>query len=224
VTSGKYELDEDRKATIREAEMPKIRKSMQRFLGMAVFFSFSDLMAKLCDMIAPGFIWDKKTWTEDYDSVFKNVKKELCASHAKHFPDYSLDWILRTDASDYAVAYALLQLRVEDGKTKYEVISFKAHKLTGAAKRWDIIKKKAFGAYFGVRSQSYYLRGKAFIIETDCRNLVWMEKSEVSIVIRWRVYMQSFQFLLRHIKGKDDAVADWASRMQEDENEADTLD
>ena len=48
---------------------------------------------------------------------------------------------------------------------------------------------------------------------------MWIEKSEVPIVIRWRVYLQSFQFLLRHIKGKDNVVADWASRMQEDETE-----
>jgi hypothetical protein len=112
VTPGKYELDEDRKATIRDADMPKSRKSMQRFLGMAVFFNefvpcFSDLTAKLYDMIAPGFVWDKGKWKEDYEAIFKNFKGALCASQAKHFPDYSLDWILRTDASDYAVANTL---------------------------------------------------------------------------------------------------------------------
>jgi len=46
-----------------------------------------------------------------------------------------------------------------------------------------------------------------------------MEKSEVTIVIRWRIYLPSFLFLLCHIKGKDNVVADWASRMQEDERE-----
>ena len=35
---------------------------------------------------------------------------------------------------------------------------------------------------------------------------------------RRRIYLQSFQFLLRRIKGKDNIVADWASRMQEDES------
>ena len=228
VTPGKYELDEDRKATIKEAEMPKTRKSMQRFLGMAVFFNefipkFSDVTAKLYDMIAPDFSWDRKVWTEDYEVIFKQVKEALCESQAKHFPDYSLDWIMRTDASDFAVATTLLQLRVVAEKTTYEVIAFKAHKLTGAAKRWDTFKKEAFGVYYGVRTLSYYLRGKAFIIETDCRNLVWMEKSEVPIVIRWRVYLQSFQFLLRHIKGKDNVLADWASRMQEDERDEESL-
>ena len=223
VTPGKYELDEDRKTTIKEAELPTNKKAMQRFLGMAVFFNefipcFSDVTAKLYDMIAPTFEWDEKKWTEDYKAVFEKVKEALCASQAKHFPDYSLDWILRTDASDFAVASTLLQLRREGDKITYEVIGFKAHKLTGAARRWDTFKKEAFGVYFGVRSHAYYLRGKAFVIETDCRNLVWIEKSEVPIVIRWRIYLQSFQFLLRHLKGKDNVVADWASRKEEFEH------
>ena len=40
-----------------------------------------------------------------------------------------------------------------------------------------------------------------------------MEKSEVPIVIRWRVYLQSFMHLLRRIKGKHNGVADWQSRL-----------
>jgi len=115
------------------------------------------------------------------------------------------------------------QLLVEGDKMKYEVISFKAHKFTEAAKKCDIFKKEAFEVYFGVRSQAYYFKGKAFIIETDCRNLVWIEKSEVPIVIRWRVYMKSSQFLLRHTEGKDNVVADWVSQIQEDEPEVENM-
>jgi hypothetical protein len=35
----------------------------------------------------------------------------------------------------------------------------------------------------------------------------------VPIVIRWRVYLQSFQIWLRNIPGKANIVADWMSRM-----------
>ena len=33
------------------------------------------------------------------------------------------------------------------------------------------------------------------------------------IIIRWRIYLQSFSFWLRHIAGKKNIVADWGSRM-----------
>jgi hypothetical protein len=64
-----------------------------------------------------------------------------------------------------------------------------------------------------LKAFAYYLYAKKFIIETDHRNLLWMESSEALIVIRWRIYLQSFNFLLRDIKGKENVVADWQSRL-----------
>jgi hypothetical protein len=57
------------------------------------------------------------------------------------------------------------------------------------------------------------VRGKEFVLETDHRNLVWIESSLVPTVVRWRVLLQSYTFQIRHIPGKDNAVADWLSRM-----------
>ena len=40
-----------------------------------------------------------------------------------------------------------------------------------------------------------------------------METSQVPIVVRWRVLLQSFNFVVRHIPGQQNTVADWLSRM-----------
>ena len=42
-----------------------------------------------------------------------------------------------------------------------------------------------------------------------------MEASAVPKVIRWRVYLQSFTFLLRHIAGRQNAIADYLSRVHD---------
>ena len=68
---------------------------------------------------------------------------------------------------------------------------------------------------------------KKFIVETDHKNLLYTEQSEAYIVIRWRIYLQSFNMLLRQIPGKTNVVADWGSRMYglqlaEDEEAVDT--
>ena len=52
------------------------------------------------------------------------------------------------------------------------------------------------------------------MLETDHRNLLWIEKSEVPIVVRWRVYLQSFVIYVKHIPGTQNKVADWLSRME----------
>ena len=225
VTPGQYEMDEERKQGVMEAPMPSNTKQMQRFLGVAVFFNefipnYSEVTAKLYDMIKPDFKWDSSTWTVDYHKEFDKVKKALVASVAKHFPDYEKDWIIRADASDKAFAAVLLQVMKNDkGEDTYHPIAFKSRKLSGPATRWDIYKEEAYAVYFAVKSFAYYLHGKQFILETDHQNLLWMEKSKAYIVIRWRVYLQSFLMLLRNIKGKDNIVADWGSRMYALEND-----
>jgi hypothetical protein len=40
---------------------------------------------------------------------------------------------------------------------------------------------------------------KHFVVETDHNNLLWIESSASPKVIRWRVYLQGFNFEIRHI-------------------------
>ena len=120
------------------------------------------------------------------------------------------DRVLRVDASDKAVGAVLFQERPDRfGIVVHEPIGFASQKFWTVASRWDAFKKEAYAAYYGVHHFSYYLRGKPFLLETDHRNLLWIEKSEVPIVVRWRVYMQSFVILVRHVSGAKNTVADW---------------
>ena len=216
VTQGTYRLSDDRKAAIAAIPFPKIVKGMQRFLGAALFFSsfipnYSTLTSPLYDMTKETFPWtNPKEWTQDYQVFFDDFKEALSASCTICFPNYGWNWVLRVDASEVAVGAALFQCN-PDGPL--EPLGFKSRKFSAQASRWDMYKKEAFAVYEGVRSFSYYLRGKDFVLETDHRNLLWIERSTVPIVIRWRVYLQSYSFMMRHIKGKDNTVADFLSRM-----------
>ena len=220
VSYGKYEMDEDRKKAISEYTMPTNQKGMQRFLGAALFFKgfvpdYSKIAAPLHEMTHADFSWNEKSWKKDYKTSFEALKNALVNSTANHFPDYDLPWVLRVDASDVAVGAVLFQERTnQGGTTVHEPIAFASQKFTATAFKWDAFKKEAYGAYFGVHHFSYYLRGKPFILETDHRNLLWIEKSEVPIVVRWRVYLQSFIMYVRHIPGTQNRVADWLSRME----------
>lgn len=138
VTPGRYELDADRKDNILQAPMPNSVKGMQRFLGAAIFFSefvpnFAGVTARLYDMTKGDFNWKRSTWSHDYDHEFLNVKEALVNSTAKYFPDYSADWILRTDASNDAVCAVLLQISTLNEHTAYLPIAFKSKKFSGPA-------------------------------------------------------------------------------------------
>ena len=219
VSHGCYRMSQARKDAIAQVVMPKGQKEMQRFLGAALFFKsfipeYSQLTASCYAMTRDGFNWDPESWDKDYITDFINIKLALQVACTIYFPNYDLQWILRVDASDVAVGAVLIQV-LEDGvhKGEHQPIAFSSQKFSDQAGKWDIFKKEAYAVYYGVKTFSYYLHGKPIVLETDHKNLLWIEKSTVPIVIRWRVYLQSFQLWLRSISGKSNVVADWMSRM-----------
>ena len=228
IRHNSYEIDISRKEAITKFQMPRNIKEMQRFLGTALFFksfitNFSDKCHLLHDMTKKTFDWNQSNWKKDYIKAFEDLKEALTNSISIHFPDYNLKWILRVDASDVAVGAVLFQEKeLEDKSIQMEVIGVASKKFTDIAFRWDAFKKEGYAAYYGVYFFSYFLRGKPFILETDHRNLLWIEKSDVPIVIRWRVYLQSFTIWIKHIPGTKNVVADFLSRMYLIDN-ADTV-
>jgi hypothetical protein len=215
---GSYELGDDRKAALKAIPFPQTKKQMQSFLGAALFFksfipNYSVLTAPLTDMIREGFKWDESTWTVDYRAIFESFKDTLQHATAIFYPDYEKKWILRTDASLRGIGAVLSQEHITpEGEVQLQPIGFMSEKFSDQAVNWNTFEQESYGVYAGVKYFSYYLRCKPFILETDHNNLRWMEASVVPKVIRWRAYLQSFSFLLRHIPGKQNLVADFLSR------------
>jgi hypothetical protein len=112
-----------------------------------------------------------------------------------------LDWFLYVDASDIAVGGVLVQ-RTSDGVQ--QVVAFVSQKFSKAARAWSTYEKK---------DGMCYAVGKFFTLLTDHRNLVWIGTSIVPKVIRIRSFLQTFDFVVMHIPGKDYVFAHWLSRM-----------
>jgi hypothetical protein len=117
---------------------------------------------------------------------------------------------VRTDASEIGVGGVLLQI---NDKQEEQIIALISKKFSEQAQKWSTIEQEAYGIYYTVKRLSYYLMGKEFVVETDHNNLLWMESSEVHKIIRWRIFLQSFVFLIRHIKGKENVLPDTLSRL-----------
>jgi phospholipid-translocating ATPase len=165
-------------------------------------------------MTKPAFNWDATTWATDYKAAYEKCVKALANATELVYPDYALEWTLRVDASDRGVGAVLFQTALDSaGAVQHQPLSFTSKKFSEVAQRWHTYEKEAFGIFFGVNSNDYFLRGKTFLLETDHRNLLWIEKSTNPKVIRWLMYLQGFHFRVRHISGISNGVADWASRL-----------
>lgn len=219
VGQGSWELSDGRRKAIELIQFPQSKKEMQSFLGASIFFhrhvpNFSEWSAKLYEMTHQTFVWDPNEWSYDYEGHFMHFRHALVKAFTLYFPDYSLEWIVRTDASDTSVGGVLFQVRqLDNGESVNEPLEFTSKKFSDSAKNWDVFKKEAFGIYHTVTSFTYHLRGKKFTVETDHRNLQWIEQSIVPIVVRWRNLLQSFDFVIRHIPRGRNEFADYLSKL-----------
>ena len=177
---GGYRIDDKRKDALLDIPFPnhgsnkKANTTLTKsFLGFSVYFgafteNYAALAAPLHDMTRSTFDWNEATWTRDYRADFETFKAALIASMDLVFPDFSLTWILMTDASDYAVGWLLIQLRPTEDGIVTEVISVGSEKFsTQAELQWPINEKEAYGVLRGVETNSRLLYSKDFFIATD---------------------------------------------------------
>jgi hypothetical protein len=73
-------------------------------------------------------------------------------------------------------------------------------------------KQEAGAIYMSIRAIEWILRGKYFIIETDSKNILFLEQSLPPSICRWRIFLQGFFTCLRFLLGKYNIIADWLSR------------
>ena len=221
-TYKSFKLTDDRKIAIMDMKFPTDGnrcKKMRVALGCGVFFSpfvlnYSSKTKHLSDMTKASFNWDESTWKYDNRQEFEDFKTALRDSCSLFYPDYNAKFILRTDASEYGVGGILLQEHVtESGVKQEQTIALCSQKFSDPATRWSTIEQEAYGIFFSVQKFAYYLRGTCFTIQTDHNNLRWIEASQVPKIIRWRVYLQSFDFMIEHIAGTRNVVADALSRL-----------
>ena len=220
IKEGCCELSQQRKDAIQNIPLPQTKKQLQSFLGASLFFRtfvprYSMLTAALNDMLKDDFDWRAPLlWKDVYKDAFLRLKAAINEAQSKYYPDYNLEWILRTDASDVGVGATLVMVQPNSDGTVTELpIGHASQKFSDAATRWSVVEKEAYGNYFGIKAFDYLLQCKPFILETDHQNLLWIETSQVAKIIRWRIYMQGFNFKVRHIPGKQNKIADLLSRM-----------
>ena len=198
----------------------KNTKAMQRLLGCSVYFKpfvkdYAIYAQPLYDSIKKEFDWNDINVVANLKQSFDIFKEQINLSHNMYFPDYSKQWVLQTDASISGIDGVLLQ---EDTDDVWVPIAFVSKAHSDKAKQWSTYQQEAHAVYHCVKELEYLLAGKDFIIETDHNNLRWMEQSLNPKIIRMYLYLRGFNFLLKHIPGTKNKLADLLSRVHEVED------
>ena len=204
---------------------PRNRNGLMRWLGMINYHrryfdpSYINVLEPIGNLLKASvkFVWDARC-QQAYDRMRQMFRTSAIRLH---YPDYSKQFIVRTDASDVGAGAILLQ-RGEDGQE--EPLEYMAHRFSSSERKWCTVEKECYAVVLAFQKFRPYLFGCSlpFHLETDCRNLLFMAVSKNHRVQRWHLELAQFMFFAKHIAGKSNVVADYLSRAHEDapENEA----
>jgi len=125
--------------------------------------------------------------------------------------DASKPFVLQTDASDNAAGAVLLQDHLG---TNFPV-AYASRKFTEREKKYSVIEKECLALVWGVRKFQVYLYGRPFTLQTDHQPLVYLNSKMHGNgrLMRWALFLQSYQINIEAIRGSENVGADYMSRM-----------
>lgn len=143
----------------------KRKKIIQSFLGFCSFYrrmipNFANKERPLRQLLINDAPW---SWTSECQSALDLLKSEIVNSVTLHFPDFSRQFIIVTDASSFGIGAYLSQL--VDGVER--PISFASRQLSRAEKAYHATFLEALAVIFACRVFHNYIAGTEFILESD---------------------------------------------------------
>lgn len=180
-------IDHERTKAIYEFRVPRDKKAVSRFIGMANFFrkfipNFAQVAAPLNQLRRKGveFIWG-----ESQQGAFEGLKEALMSAPVLAVPDFNRDFILQTDASNFGVAAVLLQEVNGDRRP----IGYASRCLSEAERKYSVYELEALAVLFGLEKFRFYLEHRPFQLETDNQALTWVlaRPRKTGWIARWGV-------------------------------------
>ena len=143
------------------------------------------------------------------------MKLRLCSTPVLTYPDFSLPFILDTDASQHGIGAVLSQIQCGEEK----VIAFASRTLTKAERRYSVTRKELLAVVTYIHHFRQFLLGRQFTLRTDHGSLQWIQtlKEPEGQLARWLERLQEYNFEIVHRRGCQHQNADALSRYPPDQ-------
>lgn len=204
--------DPKKLAAVRNFPTPKNLKNIRQFLGLAGYYrrfiaDFSRTASPLSNMLKKGAAFK---WTRDAQHAFETLRESLCKEPILQYPDFEREFILTTDASDFAIGGVLSQGDVGQDLP----IGYASRVLNPAEKNYSTIEKELLAIVYCANHFRPYLYGRTFVLVTDHQPLTWLHrvKDPTSRLVRWRLKLEEYNYRIIYKKGISNSNADALSR------------
>ncbi|MCG8047963.1 MAG: RNase H-like domain-containing protein, partial [Candidatus Thiodiazotropha endolucinida] len=153
----------------------------------------------------------KFEWTMECENAFSTLKQMLITAPMLSHPDFSLPFILDTDASDFAIG-AVLSQNI-NGTEK--VVAYASRTLSKSERSYCVTRKEMLALVYFTKYFKHYLYGRKFTARTDHGSLRWLSKfkNPEGQVARWLELLSSYDMVIEHRRGSLHNNADSLSRI-----------
>lgn len=211
ITPKGIQPDPEKISAILERQPPKDTKQLLSFIQTCSWFrrfipSFAEISRPLTLLTRKNAKWK---WNEQ-QSAFDHLKTLLTTSPILRQADSRLPYVLKTDASSYAIGAVLLQGEREDERP----VEYASRLLTSAEKNYHTTEREVLAVVWAVDKFRGYLENSEFVIQTDHQPLKWLMslKSPSGRLARWSLALQSYNMRIDYTPGKSNVIADTLSR------------
>ena len=192
---------------------PSTVSEVRQFLGLASYYRrFIENFAKIANPLTSLTGNTAFEWHEEQQIAFETLKEKLMSAPILAYPRFDQPFELHTDASLNSIGGVLTQ--VIDGKER--AIHFASRSLNPAERNYDTTERECLAIHHWTKYFRCYLADRRFTIVTDHDALKWLfNKSKDGIkarLLRWMLNLQSYDFEVKHRKGKQHQNADSMTR------------
>ena len=201
---------------VKDYPTPTKVSEIRSFLGFVGYYrryikdfcKIADSLTNLTRKNVP-FLWD-----EHCSTAFETLKQKLLEPPILAYPRFDgTEFILQTDACYTGLGYILAQ--VQDGKER--VISYGGRALNNSERNYTTTELEALAVVDGIKKYAPYLQHTVnFKVVTDHCALKWLFSNKPSggRLARWALKLQSYNFSVVHIRGRNNSNADALSRIK----------
>ena len=145
-------------------------------------------------------------WGPAQEESFNRLKYSLTHAPVLTLPNFDKPFEIECDASGTGIGAVLTQ----GGRP----VAFFSEKLSGAALNYPTYDKELYALVRSLETWQHYLLSKEFIIHTDHETLKHL-RGQTTLKkrhARWLEFVETFPYVIKYKKGKDNVVADALSR------------
>ncbi|TYK15071.1 Ty3/gypsy retrotransposon protein [Cucumis melo var. makuwa] len=202
------EADQDKVKSMLQWPKPKDVTGLRGFLGLTGYYrrfvkGYGEIAAPLTKLLQKNaFKWD-----ENATLAFENLKSAMSTIPVLALPDWSLPFMIETDASGSGLGAVLSQ--------NSHPIAFFSQKLSTRAQAKSIYERELMAVVLSVQKWRHYLLGRRFTIMSDQKALKFLlEQREVQPQFqKWLTKLLGYDFEILYQPGLQNKAADALSRM-----------